>query len=420
MRISIKPNRLLIFLLSLAIVLEGRSIWIYFTGVGGLFRASIKAFILVIFVLMLLFNKRLKITKGDNVGGVTLSVIVYVLLYGILSRYKFGTLFIWLVCSCVIAYEMLFFETKEDRSNGIPLLLSYYSDIIFVIAIVSLIFWLLGGILHIIPITDEYIYTWSDPSNGSAVYSYFNLYYTVGPQKALGITIDRNSAIFAEAPMAALHFSLSLLIEIFLKRKVSRKRILFLVMAIISTLSTMAYIVIIISALGKCFISKSRNPGEVFFKVILIALGILGAYYAINNMLTLKMQQLSGIWRMNDYEVGYNVWRQNVFLGVGFQNDKAIQDMMPAWRAYNMGFSNSIMQLLAQGGLMLFVLYLLSFIKGVRYAFSRKQLNYALFILCFIYLFIVCVFTYNFVTVMILIYLFDINRYISNFTFEED
>ena len=104
MRISIKSNRLLTFLLSLAIVLEGRSIWIYFTGVGGLFRASIKAFILVIFVLMLLFNKRLKITKGDNVGGVTLSVIVYVLLYGILSRYKFGTLFTWLVCSCVIAY----------------------------------------------------------------------------------------------------------------------------------------------------------------------------------------------------------------------------------------------------------------------------------------------------------------------------
>ncbi len=400
---NIKIHHLFIFLMAVSIVLEGRSVWMYLTKTGGLVRAATKVLLFGSF-LGLCLTKRTDRQEFLKYILWTAAISLYVLGYGLINRYAFRSLVLWLICLDVIIVEMCLFEDKVQE-NGIPLLMDYYCRLIMVIAAVSLFFWFFGGLTHLIPCTGEYIYTWADKSAGSKIYSYFDLYYTVGPQKAIGLTIDRNSAIFAEAPMAALHFSLALLIEMCLKKSTTLGRKILLIGAILSTLSTTAIIVALIAHLGKYFIRKTKNPSDFILKLGIVGCGLVVAYLLISKMVLLKMQQLSAAWRINDYEVAYTVWKENIFFGVGFQNDTAIQNAMPAWRLSNMGFSNSIMQLLAQGGIVFSIPYLICFMYGIWSAYKYRNMELVIFIVLFIFLFILTVYTYNYFTIMMLVYM---------------
>ena len=409
LRVNVSFRRILTFLMALWIVLEGRSIWLYMSDIGGTCRAILKVLMVVTFIIMIMTGSRSDIQRLKAIGPWIALFSLYIFVYGIITQYALSTLLLWLICVDVTIIT-IYISNDIDGASGLPSLVSAYVKIIYTIAIISLFFWMMGGVLHIIPYTGTYNYTWSNSSNGTPVFSYLNLYYTVGPQKALGITIDRNSAIFSEAPMAALHFSFALLTEMYLSKNTSKIKVIVLIAAIISTLSTMAIIVIMIAFAGKYVIRRSKNTGEVFLKIVFVILLMLISYFVIYELLSMKLQQLSGVWRVNDYEVGFNVWRQNVLFGVGFQNDKAIQDAMPAWRSYNMGYSNSIMQLLAQGGIYLAIPYILSIYRGLKYSLRSKMLNYTIFILCFIFLFIVCVFTYNLFAIMYLLVIYEIKK----------
>lgn len=117
----------------------------------------------------------------------------------------------------------------------------------------------------------------------------------------------------------------------------------------------------------------------------------------------LKADSASGYARLNDFAVGYQVWKKHFLFGVGYGNYDEIKKMMPLWRSSNTGFSNSIMLVVDYGGLYFGVAYLFSIIKGMIGAVKYKKYNSLSFLLIFICIFIVTNIPFIYLTLLIVL-----------------
>lgn len=388
--------------MALCVVLEGRSVWLYLQDTGGYYRAALKICIAVTTICMCGIGLRIS-EKRIKEGSLCILIFsAYVGIYGLISDSRISTVTWWVLCVDAIIFELYIIEDRLQRRD-IPIILEFYTNIITVIALVSVFFWLMGDLLNLIKVTSTHYYTWANRDEGTKINSYLGLYYSVGAQRALGLTISRNGAIFTEAPMAALHFTLSFLVEIYLKRKKSLIKAIVLVIAIMSTLSSAAIIVVMIAIICKTLLKRNKRVLSNLVRMMAICFLIVVGYEAMTKIIELKLQQQSWQVRLNDYEVGLEVWMRNVLLGCGFQNDKALRDAMPSWRSFNNGYSNSIMQLLAQGGVYLAFPYLVCVAQGVRHSISNREWGKCVFIVCFLALFTTSIFTYNYFSVMFLL-----------------
>ncbi|TSO25683.1 O-antigen ligase family protein [Lactobacillus sp. LL6] len=325
--------------------------------------------------------------------------IVYIGLFLIFTSKKMNTislgisifLFIWLVGT-------------DYKNDNIPVILDKYAKLMYIIAGISLIFWILGSILHIIHPTGIVFTGWTGNNRIVAVPSYYNLYFETQTNAITMFNgISRNSAIFLEAPMAALNFSIALLINIYESRYKNNKfsRVV-LIIAILSTLSMTAYIFLLILFGIKTFYSKNNFLGKyrVFIlPVIIIIIGILG-YIMLREKFTNNIAS-AGV-RANDYTVGFRAWMSHPIIGIGISNYDDLKNYMDLWRANNTGFSNSIMDVLSGGGLYLTVMYLFAYIRG--FIVSKKAHNTyrIVFVVMMFYLFITTFFTYTYILLFIL------------------
>ena len=106
--------------------------------------------------------------------------------------------------------------------------------------------------------------------------------------------------------------------------------------------------------------------------------------------------------RVNDFIVGFNAWMAHPFFGGGFESLEYLQSFMPEWRSFDVGFSNSPMEILAQGGIYLAVPYVYAFVSALIKACKRKDIQLASVIILFGYLFVFTVVPYQYITFMML------------------
>lgn len=119
----------------------------------------------------------------------------------------------------------------------------------------------------------------------------------------------------------------------------------------------------------------------------------------INNMLEIKSSTTSYSDRIDDYVAGYKAWMENPLIGNGYGNNEVIKKYMSSFRKNNIGFSNSIFRVLAQGGVYLFSLYIIPcFICLFRGIKQRNKIQCLLSFL-FIFLFITTSFPYNYIAI---------------------
>ena len=111
-------------------------------------------------------------------------------------------------------------------------ILCVFSKLVLGLAIMSLLFWLLGQILHIIPVTGTVHYIWGSPR---AVVGFFGLHFFAQEIGLLGHVFYRNTGIFTEAPMFAFVLSVAFLNTIFLEKKTKPIKLLILFITICTT-----------------------------------------------------------------------------------------------------------------------------------------------------------------------------------------
>lgn len=237
-----------------------------------------------------------------------------------------------------------------NEQNQLKDWLIYYINITILLSVVSLFFWILGSNLNIISSTDYLINKWSD---GGVAVSYYNIYFETQRIAIMDNVIIRNSGIFAEAPMWNLILGLALMIQTLFLEKNNYKTLI-LVLTILSTVSTTGiYIIGLIIAYKIIF---EVSGWKKYIALTLVPILLLVLLFVWEN----KSDTSSATIRFDDYRAGFYAWFDNIILGSGFTNGiRVIEGYMDTTIRVNLGYSNSLFVILAQGGIVLFILYLL-------------------------------------------------------------
>ena len=394
MKIKINKQHFFECLVAVLLVLNGQSMWSKLETVQGWFSWLILGMIWIAAIGMLYCSKSGTITKRTIFS--IFSIIAYLAVYVCVRPVNInGTL--QLVLS-VIAISMIVFGTKDI--SGI---LQYYRRTIIIIAAISLFFWIFGSMLSYLQPSGEIYSVWTGNGDHVLVKNYYYLYFQQQMSNIKQIDAVRNIAFFCEAPMAAFHFSVAFLIEMFFRKKPSRINIVLLVVATLSTISITGYLVLLAGFSAKYLLTHSKQKFIHAIKVVSIPVAIGVVMYVMLYLYNLKADSASGYARLNDFAIGYQVWKKHFLFGVGYGNYDEIKKMMPLWRSSNTGFSNSVMLVVDYGGLYFGMAYLFPIVKGMIGAVKYKKYNNLSFLLIFTCIFIVTNIPFIYLTLLIVL-----------------
>lgn len=354
-------------------------------------------------ILGILWFAAIGILYCSNSGTITRQTIFYIfLIIAYLAVYicvrpvnANGTL--QLVLS-IIAISMIAFGTKDI--SGV---LQYYRRTIIIIAVISLFFWIFGSMLSYLQPSGEIYSVWTGDGDHILVKNYYYLYFQQQMSNIKQIDAVRNIAFFCEAPMAAFHFSLAFLIEMFFRKKPSKTNIVLLVVAMLSTISITGYLVLLAGFSAKYLLSHSKQKLIHVIKIVSVPIAMGAVMYVMLYLYNLKANSASGYARLNDFIVGFQVWKKHFLFGVGYGNYDEIKKMMPLWRSSNTGFSNSVMLVVDYGGLYFGMAYLFLIVKGMIGAVKYKKYNSFSFLLIFTGIFIVTNIPFVYLTLLIVL-----------------
>lgn len=393
------------YILAFSFVLDARSMWL--SADKFIPGAKVLAYILLITgVIGCILSSRVQQESLKKILYISLVVFVFLAFYVLIyPEYFLG--YARQVISLYSIFIYLFLK-NEHRKN----ILLKYADIVMIIAVISLVFWILSSILGVLHPTG-YVYSyWSK----SVVPSYFDLYFT--PQmdmNAWGIlnVSARNCACFTEAPMSALNFGIALLIEVFINDSVNKRHIVILSLAMMTTFSTLGYLLLIYIMAYLLFKSKSKYVIVKIIKVLIIPVALISLAFVARYITTSRLDTGSGMERTYDFVVGFRTWLSKPLFGYGYGNFDDLKKSSFSLFGIGTGFSNSITPILCGGGLYFAIPVLFIIIKDFRTVMKYRNYNYlfCLLGLIFLYVFIIC--PYQWIVFALFFFFGDKKSYIN-------
>lgn len=376
---------ILTYIIAFIMIINCNSIFMASVNPAPINRTSLFAMVLSSIGLILLQkNNGQKIKRYVVISGI---LIIYILIYILIQRNQ--TVINTSVKELFKFILMFSLAYLVYRTSKIPSIFKAYCNEVSIIALISLIFWLLGSILHILSPTGTYISSWNQYSVFQAVPSYYNIYFET--QILDGVT--RNSAIFAEAPMASLAFSIALCLEsLYLKKEKSHNvKIIILFLAILSTLSSTGYICLILIIVYRLVFTKTSNKYLTTLRLIAIPVILVVGILGIRHFLSQKLNTNSGSSRSQDYLNSFKAWAEYPFLGAGINMGSSLS-VKDRWIIGKFGYSNSVGRILGENGLYIFSLYLISLGRSLYIGLKSQSKERIFLTLIFLYLFITTIF----------------------------
>lgn len=391
------------YILIIALLLDANSIYFYLKSRPTKWYYILLMLFFVGILTQYILEPFINARKAKKATIATGIFLWYTSIYLVLQNYMRYEFFKMMIIVTVLIFYML---TKEE-SDSVPKIILQYKNFIFVIACISLFFWIFGSMLGIISPSGIVHSIWTMHEEYKEVNNYYFLYFEsqkISDFPLISGSFCRNTAIFTEAPMASLHFSLAFLIELLIERKADKIKKIILLIAILSTMSTTGYCVLIILALLKFIFHKTDNQYIIILKKIILPaimfIGVIILFYFIQE----KLGTGSGALRIDDYIVCLKTWLQRPILGYGIKNNTAIVANMDFWRNTAQGLSNSPGQILAHGGIYIFSLYVFCITKGLVRATKVRDDNMITFMILFIFIFATTIISYRFLTFLFLIW----------------
>lgn len=276
----------------------------------------------------------------------------------------------------------LCFLLKNEKEK----MLMRYVNVVVLLAIASLFFYILGSMLHIIPPSRGAVYLYSEK------YKMCNTYYGLlyEAQKIQGNTffssVYRNCGIFIEAPMYNLVLCLALAVELTFSIKPRKYIILILCTTILSTFSTTG-IIFLIGMLGVYIYSMENSKIWKVLKLLIVPGAIWGIGYLIYEVIEMKIQSASGghsySVRLDHLIASIEMWLDKPLLGHGYGNNESFYK----YTYYDGGYSVGLPILLGRTGILIFSIYIIPWIKNVLYSIVHKKRNLYFWIGSFILFF---------------------------------
>lgn len=299
--------------------------------------------------------------------------------------------------------------------GGWDRLLRKFANIVAILAGVSLFFWIFGSQLRILKPTNHIYAEWGNNYN-------YPMWYGVYTERQYQIFSDsiifRNQGIFCEGPMYNFVLVVALTYEVFLKNnfgnqsddytsltyaqkpwrmrhgKIFTIRIILLSLTILSTTTTTGIILLIMIAVINYMLNTPRDRIMKVMKPLLaVIVSLVGLYFAIQIFLQ-KSTSFSWISRADDFRIGFLTFLSSPLWGTGYS-------LLEGIGGKRTGFSNSIMAILAQGGIFLGLVYLIPMICTLLKSFKLTQYNILAFSLIIIVAFSFTAVSYTFVMLML-------------------
>lgn len=310
---------------------------------------------------------------------------------------------------CLLAYSSVYFIIQSNRMQltnfmllfviGLPclfllfeglhrqgkLLRLFYclANVVCVFAAMSLYFWIVGVVLELI---QPNMYTGIRWGNFSRVDGYYGLHFQIQWDTTFNTGLYRNSGIFTEAPMLNLWADIALAVELLLRPKSSKLRVLILCATIVTAMSTTGLIF-----MALCFVLKNvKDYGRMnrWVKTLLLLAAVVVipvVIYLLYQVLVLKSDTTSYDMRMSDYVGGLAMWMDYPIFGDGYGNLGGLLEYIYSPDGV-VGFSNSVMAVLATGGLWMAILFYIPHVGCMFKKFTGSR-DLALFSICYFYLF---------------------------------
>lgn len=390
----LSAQTILEYVVAMLIILDGNSV--YRHGVNQNYHLAFLSGIAALCLLLVI--RKGKIIIKDILWAAILEAwvaVYFVFSFRTLDIENYVSLFI-------LGLPVIFLLSSMYQKRKEPFRLLYRIEtILLFLAVASVILWLFGSILKILPHTSSIYLNWG---RNKIVNGYFGLCYETALDTTFGIKAYRNSGIFTEAPMHNLWLCLALGIELFLKEKTDLKKAMVFVVTILTTLSSTGLLVA-----GLCFLLKYWQLLKQMSKYMKIAMGVIFAaaipmalYYAVR-LMQVKSTTVSFLMRLQDYTAGFKVWMKYPIFGSGFGNLNSLYGYSYA-TMHNLndrGYSNSIMGLLGTGGLWFSLLYILGFWGMLRKETIAGYRTRA-FGICYLALFVLTIFFARFMSVLFL------------------
>lgn len=337
-----------------------------------------RIFILILGALLLINYDKIT-AKGVYKAS---AVVLFLCVFLFFTRYNFIRTILYLIIPFALCF--LYFSTKKTSEEKSRFFL-YLSDIVVVFSAVSLVLYLFGTLLSVIPETSTVRVWWAEEER--VISHYFHLLYEAQNIELFGHTFMRNCSIFPEAPAFAAYIAVSFGAEMFFRKKLSIYRVIVLTLATLTSFSAKALLLVCAALLLKFLFWDKKGVKFALLKgsAALLSLGF-AAFVLIE-----KSKSHSFHIRLDDFSACLEAFKSSVLFGAGYYNDSAvITHFEYAYRA-NDGLSMGLAVLLAQGGLWLLMFYILSAVKGV--LASKKQERNAF--LCFALVFFGMLFITN-------------------------
>lgn len=391
------------FIIALTLILNCNSIWISVPVYTYKFTFGLLTLLIISIIIILSYE--IKVSNGIEKNKLITYIFLLIYLIGyVMLTYNSNSIVTNIRSIIIITF--LFFYVKLDRKeNVLQLMIHYYINLMIIIGSISLFFWTFGSILKLIPSTGYVLSNWgiSGNKNLGLAPSYLNIYF----ETQLAGNVVRNSSIFAEAPMASLNFSIALILEScyyssFEKNKTLLIKEFILSICILTTISFTGYIVLVMLLLGKSVFLKVKNKNAI--KLVGTLFLSIAGIFIIRYLFMQKLGNTSGQIRQDDYRAGWEALKTSPILGLG-TNSTGVQNFMSSWRSYNLGFSNTILDLLVQNGIYIFILILYSIIYSLISSLKTKNYNKLIFIFIYVYLFCTTIFTKTYIMFFIFIWM---------------
>lgn len=320
----------------------------------------------------------------------------YIGIYALVSRGDlvrlFAKFYVLLLLLAAFFYSHMLRGTVKQ-------LFRHYIDIIFIIALISIFFWVSGSVLDWAQPTGPFHMEWG---SDKTAWSFYGLYFHWQNDFFIhGRRFIRNIGIFTEAPMYSLHLCTALMFDLCINdhhTKFRWFRIAWFCLTILTTFSTTGYLfmmMLIVLDLYATLITRAVSKDEavsgkakkqlVIVTVLGVVLGAVGF-----SLVSDKLASRSGGSRSEDYVTGFKGWRDNVWFGSGFGNIESRLKYASWSRRHrsSTGYTNSPMAVLNEGGIWFFSSYYLSFVYGFVCSVLKKDWRIAFSILLLVFLFI--------------------------------
>lgn len=403
MNVSKSIRKIFHYLLVMVILLDGNAMYFHLSTKIPKWYYLLVGMLIICVIGYALFSGRIKRTRVESTFLLMTILEWYLLFFFIIqSNRRIECLRIMIVVAC-----MIFYMTTFECEKKIPDILIAYRNVIILIAIISLVFWIGGSLFGILSPSGKVYTTWTADGIDRQINNYYYLYFE--PQVFTsfpipGGAICRNCAIFTEAPMASLHFSLCFLITMLLDEKKKNLYLILLGVTIFSTFSTTGICIMIIIAMLQLLFHKTRNIFFRCIKFVLLPLILIVGVVMMIYLISSKMKTGSGALRIDDFIVCFKTWLQSPIIGHGLGNSDAIYENMTGWRTNLQGLSNSLGEILANGGVYIFILYLIPTVRVFYYTAHTKDKNMFIMAVCFTFMLIFTIISYKYITFVFLIW----------------